>query len=145
MSGLDKIRKEALETQGSLLTEEAHVASDLVAKQPRNVHNTGRSEYADDTIPADTVDKTDRNTAAASIPLDSMQIELLRILLRGEPVHAWIAAQHGMPSVIADAINEALFERIGDTVVECSGETITLVEDYRDDMRTLLGEAEENR
>ena len=69
-----------------------------------------------------------------------MQIQLLRMLLRGEPVQELIAAQHGMPSVIADAINEALFDLIGDTVVECDGKTIILVEDYRDNIIGILGE-----
>ena len=75
-----------------------------------------------------------------SVPLDGMQMQLLRMLLRGEPVQELIAAQHGMPSVIADAINEALFDLIGDTVVECDGETITIIEDYREDIINILKE-----
>ena len=140
-SGLDKIRHDALETQGCLLTEEdTHGTPDSAVKRPKDKKHDGSSEYAGNTVPADAVDKTDQKTAAASVPLDSMQIQLLRMLLRGEPIQSAIAAQHGMPSVIADAINEALFDHIGDMVVECSGATITLVEDYRSDMSELLGE-----
>jgi len=110
-SGLDKIRKDALETQDSLLTEEETQCTPETASKPSEV----------------------------SVPLDGMQIQLLRMLLRGEPVLELIAAQRRMPSVIADAINEALFDLIGDTVVECDGKTIILVEDYRDNIIGILG------
>jgi len=117
-SGLDKIRKDALETQDNLLTEEETQCTPETASKPSEV-----------SVPS-----------GVSVPLDGMQMQLLRMLLRGEPVQELIAAQHGMPSVIADAINEALFDLIGDTVVECDGETITLVEDYRDDIIGIFGE-----
>ena len=114
-SGLDKIRKDALETQGSLLTDEETMGSPETASKPSEV-----------SVPLDD-------------SLDGMQIQLLRMLLRGEPVQELITTQHGMPSVIADAINEALFDLIGDTVVECDGKTIILVEDYRDNIIGILG------
>lgn len=117
-SGLDKIRKDALETQDNLLTEEETQCTPETASKPSEV-----------SVPS-----------GVSVPLDGMQMQLLRMLLRGEPVQELIAAQHGMPSVIADAINEALFDYIGDTAVECDGETITLVEDYRDDIIGIFGE-----
>ncbi|WP_356948066.1 tellurite resistance TerB C-terminal domain-containing protein [Faecalibaculum rodentium] len=44
-----------------------------------------------------------------------------------------------MPSVVTDAINEALFDEIGDNAMECEGEDITLVEDYREDVMDILG------
>ena len=114
-SGLDKIRKDALETQDNLLTEEETMGLPETASKPSEV-----------SVPFDGL-------------LDGMQVQLLQMLLRGEPVQELITAQHGMPSVIADAINEALFDFIGDTVVECDGKTITLVEDYRDDLIGILG------
>ena len=165
-SGLDKIRKDALETQDSLLTKEETMGSpEAASKQTENSKHTGTPEYAGDAIqdaasipiPAAIPSTASMPSAAApsgsafgasgpsgvSVPLDDsldgMQIQLLRMLLRGEPVQELIAAQHGMPSVIADAINEALFDLIGDTVVECDGKTITLVEDYRDNIIGILG------
>ena len=44
-----------------------------------------------------------------------------------------------MPTVIADGINEALFDLLGDSAVECDGQDIVLVEDYREDLIRLLG------
>lgn len=161
-SGLDKIRKDALETQDSLLTKEETMGSpEAASKQTENSKHTGTPEYAGDAIP-DTASIPIPATASmpsaatlsgsafgasgssgVSVPLDDsldgMQIQLLRMLLRGEPVQELITTQHGMPSVIADAINEALFDFIGDTVVECDGKTIILVEDYRDNIIGILG------
>ena len=44
-----------------------------------------------------------------------------------------------MPTVAVDAVNEALYDEIGDSVLECDGNEITLVEDYREDVLRLLG------
>ena len=183
-SGLDKIRKDALETQDNLLTEEetmgsleANAVNKAISKSAASKKRTKENSAArksaakqKDTaavvpettasatnnadIPAGAAN-TERSVASesygvsvpsgvpvpsgVSVPLDGMQMQVLRILLRGETVQELIAAQHGMPSVIADALNEALFDLIGDTVVECDGKTITLVEAYRDDIIGILG------
>ena len=39
----------------------------------------------------------------------------------------------------ADIINEALFDEIGDNIIECENDTLSLVEDYRDELIALLG------
>ncbi len=61
------------------------------------------------------------------------------MLLRGESVRECLAAGHDMATVVADAINEALFDALGDSAVECDGQEITLVEDYREEIAELLG------
>ena len=43
-----------------------------------------------------------------------------------------------MPSVVTDTINEALFDEIGDNVLECDGDEIALVEDYREEVTLIL-------
>ena len=45
-----------------------------------------------------------------------------------------------MPSMVADAINEAMFDEIGDTVLSCEDDVLSLVDDYRDDIAQLIGE-----
>lgn len=158
-SGLDKIRKDALETQDNLLTEEERntLESDAVNKAVRKSAASKKRTKENSAARKNTAavlsvaapphlasEQSESAVLAApsntSVPLGGMQMQLLRMLLRGEPVQELIAAQHGMPSVIADAINEALFDLIGDTVVECDGEAITLVEDYRDDIIGIFGE-----
>ena len=140
-SGLDKIRQDALETQDSLLTEEENPAAAVDNALCKNSDASMPPESAVPTEPSSTDIRDSTSVPSGiSLPLDDMQIQLLQMLLRGEPVQELIAAQHGMPSVIADAINEALFDLIGDTVVECDGETITIIEDYREDIINILKE-----
>ena len=44
-----------------------------------------------------------------------------------------------MPAMTADMINEALFDEFGDSVIDCENDTLSLVEDYREDLIRLLG------
>ena len=44
-----------------------------------------------------------------------------------------------MPSLVADAVNEALYDEIGDTVLNCEDDELALVEDYREDLWRMLG------
>ena len=45
-----------------------------------------------------------------------------------------------MPAVVADTINEAFFDEIGDTILACDGDVITVVEDYLEDVLQMSGE-----
>ena len=67
-------------------------------------------------------------------------IELLSLLLEGKPVQDLIRQHHWMASVVTDAINEKFFDQIGDNILECDGRTISLVEDYRDDIKEIVKE-----
>ena len=44
-----------------------------------------------------------------------------------------------MPSMTADAINEALFDEIGDTVLLCEEDQLLLVDDYIEELEQILG------
>ena len=52
---------------------------------------------------------------------------------------AYLRENYLMPSVVADSINEAFFDEIGDNVLECDGDTIAIVEDYREEILQMLG------
>ena len=81
----------------------------------------------------------EEKSAEAEIPsLDDTQAQILLSVMRGEPVAGLIRERALMPSVVTDAINEALFDEIGDNVLMCEGDEITLVEDYREDLELLL-------
>ena len=71
--------------------------------------------------------------------LDDLQREVIRGLLRGEEVTGLLRSAHRLPSMTADAINEALFEEIGDTVILCENDRLSLVEDYIGDLVRILG------
>ena len=78
-------------------------------------------------------------SAAELLLPDAAHREILLAVMRGEPVAERIRNSRSMPSVVTDAINEALFDEIGDNVLACDGEEISLVEDYREDLDLLLG------
>ena len=83
--------------------------------------------------------KGEEKPAAIEIPsLDDTQAQILLSVMRGEPVAGLIREKALMPSVVTDAINEALFDEIGDNVLTCEGDEITLVEDYREDLELVL-------
>ena len=112
-------------TSPNHLPGEKHSADDIKNFLEEN-HPAGKMEGKEPCSPA--------------LPLDENQRDLLLALLRGESVRERITKQHGMPEIVADELNEALFDEIGDSVVECDGDEIILVEDYREDIMELLGE-----
>ncbi len=118
ISSLDKIREDASLTRDSLLTEE------------------DMEDYEDDVVKTG-LSMDDEGDAGDSSIIPYR--ELLTLLLQGKSVSSYLSERHLMPSIAADTVNEALFDEIGDNVLECDGDTLTLVEDYRDDVLDLLG------
>jgi hypothetical protein len=118
LSGLEQIRRDALITRDSLLTDEERAEAETAA-------------------PAQTA--APEQSAPPELPLDNIQLEILRALLDGKPAAGIIRAHHLMPAMTADMINEAMFDEIGDTIVACDNDTLSLVEDYREDLTWLLG------
>ncbi|MBR2995335.1 MAG: TerB N-terminal domain-containing protein [Lachnospiraceae bacterium] len=129
LSGLDQIREDAAVTRESLLTEEERqesFASDEVQGWAEPVRTD-----SDDSKPAE---------SELIVPgLDAVQVRILRMLLYGENPAELIKESHLMPSITADAINEAFYDEIGDTVVLCEDDRLLLVDDYEEDLKELLG------
>lgn len=73
------------------------------------------------------------------LPLRPAQVEILQALLRGGDVSGILHANRLMPSIAADSINEALFDEIGDTVLRCEEDNLTLIADYIEELEQLLG------
>lgn len=111
--GLEKIREDAVVTRDWLLTEE---------------------ETED--IFEESEDETEEETA--SLVLEGPDLELLLLLIDGEPADEYMRSKKILPSVAADRINEAFFEYVGDSIIECDGEELSLVEDYRKDVLDIL-------
>ena len=74
----------------------------------------------------------------AAFGLSAEETDILRILFTGENPASYIRAHHLYPAVVADSINEKLFEEIGDSAVTEEDGTLSLIEDYLDDLRLLL-------
>ena len=142
-SGLDRIRQDALTTQNSLLTaEEAGVA------EPAAVAKGSSEEAPQPHVPAALPHSPESPAPALPVlpeeylpelPLDPLQLQILRCLLRGDSPEPLIRQNRLMPSIVADTINEALFDEIGDTVLSCEDDRLSLVEDYCDDLAQILG------
>lgn len=112
-AGLERIRRNASVTRDWLLTED---------------------EALEPEAPAE--------TAAAVCGLDSLHTAVLAALLRGEAPTAQLNAAGLPPAVVADTINEAFYDELGDSVLECDGSALRLVEDYREELARILGGTE---
>ena len=121
LTHLVQIRADAAITRNSLLTEEELAETDEV---PRNEEVTVNEEFA-----------TNQN----AFGLDSLHWTILATLTAGKPADELLKNHRLMPSIVTDTINEALFDEIGDNILECDGERISIVEDYIEDVTLLVG------
>lgn len=76
--------------------------------------------------------------SAAPCGLTTSELAFLRALLDGDDAAAKAAVGAGMASLMVDAVNEKLYDEIGDAAIEFDGDTPRLVEDYRPDVEELL-------
>lgn len=141
-SGLEQIRTEASATRDSLLTE-SELGDDFTNIK---AYTSSQEQAVEPNLPQ--TDERDvppafESAESSRVPegLDEVHARILQALLRGEPVGGLIRVHHLMPSVVADTVNEALFDEVGDNVLECEGDALALVEDYREDIAELLEEA----
>ena len=157
LAGLAKIRADAEITKERLMTEEergeesaltleesgapAAAEEPVLEAEPAEAAETvmeAMPTIAEEPVPA--AAPVVAAEPASSVLLDEIQSNLMRALLAGDAAAAadLIRQNHLIPSVVADAINEAFYDEIGDSVLECDGSTITLVEDYREDVAGML-------
>lgn len=121
LSHLVQIRADAVVTRDSLLTEE-----DLIEAEKESV--TEEIPVSETVI-----------EKVATLSLDPMHRQIVVALLDNQPVQELMAANRLMPSIVTDTINEAFFDEIGDNILECEGARLSLVEDYIEDVKLLLG------
>ncbi len=122
ISQLSKIRSDADITRDMLLTEDEIIEEKLI------------EETAD--IPEIPVGTTQNGILSAD------EIKYLDALINGGD-HQAICRETGIiPSVMADNVNERLFDIIGDTVIEFIGDSPQIVEDYKDDLKTFIENGE---
>ena len=135
MQGTEEIRTPLPDGSARSTDGSATVTGDIRPSDGSATGSAGTHTAGSDLMAAADVKYSDSAPSAPDVPYR----QILLSLLRGEPVQACIKASHLMPSVVADAINEALFDEIGDNILECDGDIITLVEDYRDDVLQIFG------
>ncbi|MBO7726075.1 MAG: TerB N-terminal domain-containing protein [Thermoguttaceae bacterium] len=129
LSEIEHVRRDAAITRERLLTEEETdgLTATSTAEEIPPVPEETRVSPAE----AD-------ESSAAPDGLDEPHTAVLTALVEGKSPADRIRAERLIPSVVTDRINEALFDRIGDNILECDGNTITLVEDYREDIKRIL-------
>lgn len=140
-SALDRIRAASDATREKILTDEERDAAP--AAPP-----TAEAQISP---PGETQGRAIANAPeAAAAPLPAPQEscgledctedekEFLRLLLAGADPAAFCRARGLMASVLADEINEKLFDRFGDTVIEFAGDSPAIVEDYAGELSDML-------
>ena len=146
-SGLDKIRQDAEATRDSLLTEEeraeeaAPEARTACAEEPEEL-------FLPESLPEDGDERKEGILSGEEgfrgrvyeYLTDEKLVQVLQYLLSGTDPTGYLAENHLMPTVAADAVNEALFDLVGDNVLECEDGRLILVEDYREDLTELFEE-----
>ncbi len=73
-----------------------------------------------------------------STPLDRNELMFLRSLLNGEDSRCAAKNAGILPSILADSINEKLFDIFGDTVIAFNGDDPELIGDYIDELNEML-------
>ncbi|MDO4851144.1 MAG: TerB N-terminal domain-containing protein [Actinomycetota bacterium] len=156
-AGIERIRHDAAVTRDRLLVDEdelpraaslLHESSQPAAgqassgpapEQVRPVSEPALAAIAAETKP--TPGMAAELAAAGAMQalpgLDELHTGILRELLAGGTAADTMASLRLMPTVVADTINGVLFDEIGDSVVECDGDTIRLVDEYRQDVASL--------
>jgi hypothetical protein len=160
---LSGIRKDAAYTRDQLITEEEMSDEDefmkfedevLASNITESVSNKSvalsdsklqigvddidiREVISNDNISNDKTVSNDQ--PSGNLLISEHQMNIVNLLLSGGNVIEYAASNHLMLAIEIDAINEALYDEIGDTVIEFDGDTPELVEDYIDDIKQILG------
>lgn len=87
-------------------------------------------------VPENSVETNQNSVLSAS------EIKYLNALI-SDGDHQAVCREAGIiPSVMADNINERLFDIIGDTVIEFFDDSPQIIEDYKDDLNTFIENGE---
>jgi len=136
---LDRIRKDALQTRESLLTEEEKADEKTDKNKQENQAQKEKAEREDRAYKNRTSNEAAYRDEIPAMPITAEQADILTLLLRGESVKSILKARNEMAEIFADSLNEVLFDKIGDIAVECDNGDLTFVEDYCENIGLILG------
>ena len=147
LSRLEGIREAALLTQEKLLTEEEQFSEkkevfreETAAQQGLEPRRAGlvAESYVKEYQLTEKVNESAENALEDSGLLSPVEKEFLSLLLKGESVSPLLKREKLMLSLLADQINEKLFDHFGDTVLIFDGEEATLIEDYEEELKGMV-------
>ncbi|WP_295152830.1 TerB N-terminal domain-containing protein [uncultured Ruminococcus sp.] len=114
LSKLGGIRRAAEITRDKLIVEE----------EEEELPDIAQTE-----TPADTGNDT---------PLNDGEYKFMQALLYGGDVGAAAKEAGTMPSILADSINEKLYDTFADTVIEFDGDAPVIIEDYEEELKGMI-------
>ena len=138
LSGLDQIRRDSLTTRDSLLSEE-EIAEMRQMDNPVLPLQEMESAQEDSFLTEENAGEKELQPAGLSLGLDPLYVQILQKLLQNEPIDGILRENQIMASIAADAINEAFYDEIGDTILEWDEDRLSLIEDYTEDIEQILG------
>lgn len=147
LSRLEGIREAALLTQEKLLTEEEQFSEkkevfreETAAQQGLEPRRAGlvAESYVKEYQFTEKVNESAENALEDSGLLSPVEKEFLSLLLKGESVSPLLKREKLMLSLLADQINEKLFDHFGDTVLIFDGEEAALIEDYEEELKGMV-------
>ena len=137
LSRLPGIREDALLTQNKLIvpgSEEAMEHSSVPESVPEAEPPEENGEREEERAPEISSPAPENGSG-----LNRLELGFLRCLLRREPYEAFLRSHGAMASILADAINEKLFERFGDVVIDCSDDRPRVLEEYEEELKGVIG------
>ena len=126
---LNKIRSDADITRESLIVEESE---DTIFDISNMADNAKTQEK--ESIKTDIVGGLDKSIDRC----EDINIRILECILAGEDYKHYIKENNLFASIVTDTINERFFDDIGDNILECGGEDIYLIEDYKEDVLDIM-------
>lgn len=138
ISNLEKIRRDAADTRESLLTDEERGADPAIKGE-----YVDKGEPSEADTPIQNVSSNIKSDAPQAAPdntnvLNETQTAVLKALLSGGSANDILKKVRIMPTIAADEINDAIFDLIGDNVIETSDDGLILIEDYRKEVADII-------
>ena len=124
---LDRIRREALETQESLIVEEQSESFDFVPDSIAALPDNTVVFDAESPPMSDIWEKLKH-------ALSETELQALELILQGESIRKYADDHNIMPEVLADSINEKAMDFIGDNILD---DELTIYEDYENQVKGM--------
>ncbi len=163
LQSLSQIREDSATTRDSLLTDEDRnndviatatvetlratsqngntntIVENNVENDMRNIVESIEESVVNETLHATSLQPTATNTTATNTAApqsaESIEIQILRALISDGDASTIIKANHLMPSIAAERINEMFYDQFADNIVDCDGAKIWIIDDYKDDIK----------
>ncbi|MCD8123674.1 MAG: TerB N-terminal domain-containing protein [Lachnospiraceae bacterium] len=128
------------ETELSAMTEAMHdsktVSSSMAKAECTVGMDTTAQPAAEPETRAEARQTEDYGTPTC--PLSGDELCFLQILLYGGDLQNFLSKTHRMSSVLAESVNEQLYDEFADTVIEFDGAAPVIVEDYLEDLKGMI-------